>query len=439
MENPETPSLPTDLQLLSRFADAARDVFLITEAKLLDRPGPRVVYVNAAFTRMTGYKPEEIIGKTPRILQGPDTDRETLLYMRGKLERWEPFRVELLNHRKDGTPFWVEIDGQPLADSTGRFTHWVAVQRDITERKAAEKRILMEHFALAQVSDAVIAVDEDRRVTYWNGAATRLYGVPATEALGKPLASIYGQRWPSPGAEAEAMAELGESHQYRGEFLHILPDGRELPVECSISLLRDAFGKPRGYVDVIRDISDRKKAQESLAKSRQILREVLWTATNRGLVLCDTQYELPSPLQEKVAMVDIAHPSDLRRLRHVYQDAAQAAGLTHERTENMVLALHEGAMNALVHARGGTVSLHVDRTARKMQGWISDTGGGIDTDLIHRATLERGFTTSGGFGHGFPMMLSLADQVYLLSDYRGTTVVVELSELPPDPSGNAFP
>lgn len=427
--------LPPELQPLQRFADTARDVFLITEAGPFDLPGPQVVYVNAAFTRMTGYGADEILGKTPRILQGPDTDRETLRRLRGHLERWEPFRVELLNYRKDGSTFWVEIDGQPVANERGWFTHWIAVQRDITERKAAEHRMRMENFALSHVSDAVIAVDENHRVTYWNTAATRMYGVSADDALGKPLRSIYAHTWPHPGAEAEAMEQLRESHCYRGEFLHILPDGEAFPVECSISCLRDTSGEPRGYVGVIRDISDRKKAEDSLIKSRKILREVLWTATNRRLALCDSAAEFPVPLPERIATATFKDTTDLRPLRAVYQKAACSAGLDTRRATDVTMAVHEAVMNALVHGHGGKVSLHVDRTSRRVQAWVSDTGCGINSDTLHRATLERGYTTSGGFGHGFPMMLSLANQIHLFSDSGGTTVVVELAESPPDPFG----
>ncbi len=92
------------------------------------------------------------------------------------------------------------------------------------------------------------------------------------------------------------------------------------------------------------------------------------------------------------------------------------------------MAAHESVMNALVHAGGGIATVYVCRRSQRLQVWITDTGGGINPDILHRATLERGYTTSGGFGHGFPMMLTLSDRVYLHSDTGGTTVVLEQSE-----------
>ena len=129
------------LRLLESVVVNANDAVLITQAEPVDFPGPRIIYVNEAFTRMTGYTREEVIGKTPRILQGPKTDRTMLRKIHQALLTWQSIRVELLNYRKDGSQFWVEFEIVPVADETGWFTHWVSVQRDITERKLAEEAL----------------------------------------------------------------------------------------------------------------------------------------------------------------------------------------------------------------------------------------------------------------------------------------------------------
>lgn len=112
---------------------------LITEAEPIDSPGPRIVYANRAFSRVTGYSLEEVLGKTPRILQGPKSDRKELDKIRHALQRWKPVRAELLNYRKNGDQFWVELVIFPVADESGWYTHWVAVQREITEKKQLEQ------------------------------------------------------------------------------------------------------------------------------------------------------------------------------------------------------------------------------------------------------------------------------------------------------------
>lgn len=136
------PRLPA--MLLESVLRTVHDVVLVTEAEPITQEagGPRVVYVNAAFTAMTGYTADEIVGRTPRILQSADTDRAELDRLRAALARWEPAEVELLNRRKDGTLFWVQLSVTPLADESGRFTHWVSIQRDTTGRKERELGLL---------------------------------------------------------------------------------------------------------------------------------------------------------------------------------------------------------------------------------------------------------------------------------------------------------
>ena len=127
------------LRLLESVVVNANDAILITEAEPIDLPGPRIVYCNAAFTRTTGYSEAEVLGRTPRLLQPPHADRQALDRLRTALERWEPVEVELLNVRKDGSEFWVELSIVPVADERGFFTHWVSVQRDVSQRRLAEE------------------------------------------------------------------------------------------------------------------------------------------------------------------------------------------------------------------------------------------------------------------------------------------------------------
>ncbi len=130
------------LRLLEAAVARLNDIVLITEAEPFSEPGPRIVYVNDAFERRTGYTRDEAIGNSPRMLQGPATQRDELDRIRRALERWEPVRAELINYTKAGDPFWLELDIVPLADETGWFTHWVAVERDISDRKLHEQQVL---------------------------------------------------------------------------------------------------------------------------------------------------------------------------------------------------------------------------------------------------------------------------------------------------------
>jgi PAS domain S-box-containing protein len=151
------------------------DVVIITEAEPINDPGPRIVYVNDAFVRRTGYSREDVIGKSPRILQGSGTSRAELDRIRQAIQNWRPVRAELLNYTKAGDEYWIEIDIVPMADDTGWYTHWVAVERDISERKLLEDRVrhLQRMDAIGQLTGGV-AHDFNNLLTVMVGNAELL-------------------------------------------------------------------------------------------------------------------------------------------------------------------------------------------------------------------------------------------------------------------------
>jgi diguanylate cyclase (GGDEF)-like protein/PAS domain S-box-containing protein len=129
------------LVLLEGSIARLNDIVIITEAAPFREPGPRIVFVNEAFERRTGYARDEVIGRSPRLLQGPGTERAQLDRIRAALEQWERVRVDLINYTRSGEPYWVDLDVSPVWDESRRLTHWVAVGRDITERKRDEEKI----------------------------------------------------------------------------------------------------------------------------------------------------------------------------------------------------------------------------------------------------------------------------------------------------------
>ena len=126
------------LKLLESVVTHTSDSIMITEAEPFDEPGPRIVYVNTAFTKMTGYTAEEVMGKSPRILQGPKTDKKELKRLNEAMRKWESCEITVVNYKKTGEELWMNFSIKPVADATGWYTHWIAVERDVTEQKNNE-------------------------------------------------------------------------------------------------------------------------------------------------------------------------------------------------------------------------------------------------------------------------------------------------------------
>ena len=252
------------LRLLKTCVSRLNDIVLITEAEPFDEPGPRIVFVNDAFERRTGYTREEVVGKTPRILQGPKTQRPELDRIRDALKKWQPVRAELINYTKTGEEFWVELDMVPVANAGRWFTHWVAVERDITQRKLAEQ-------AMHDSEQRYFALFEDAPVPMWvfdaetyrflavNSVATNTYGYSQAEFLSM---TVFDIRSEAEGRRLEQYLAL-ESPNSSQCWPHRCKDGSELTVRV-VSKPIQHMGK-RARFAVALDVSAQVQAQNEVS------------------------------------------------------------------------------------------------------------------------------------------------------------------------------
>lgn len=136
------------LKLLESVITNTNDAILITEAEPVDGINHRIVYLNQAFCKMTGYQLHELIGQSPKILQGPKSDFKELERLSKSLKKWESCEVTTINYKKSGEEFWVNFTVSPVANEKGWYTHWIAIERDVTKRKNRE----LEQNLLSQIS-----------------------------------------------------------------------------------------------------------------------------------------------------------------------------------------------------------------------------------------------------------------------------------------------
>ncbi len=158
--------------LLERGIQATPNGVVMADARQPDMP---LVYANDAAYRLTGYTPEEVLGRNCRFLQGPDTDPDTLTAIRRAIRTWSSVEVTLRNYRKDGTPFWNHLSLSPVFDTEGACTHYIGIQQDITKQRKQE-----EHIAYQATHDL-------------------LTGMPNRTAFDKCLQAVFEQRHEAKG------------------------------------------------------------------------------------------------------------------------------------------------------------------------------------------------------------------------------------------------
>jgi len=190
------------MKLLDVAVDQAKEAVLITSAEL-DPPGPKILFVNPALCAMTGYSREEILHKTPRILQGPKSDRAMLQRLREALSRGEPFSGETVNYRKDNSEYYVEWDITPIRAGDGEITHFLSIQRNVTARKLAENQ-LQEMYRqversrndlrsiLNELRIGTVMTDKNGHVIFLNSAARRLFDRPESVSNDLPWQKLFG-------------------------------------------------------------------------------------------------------------------------------------------------------------------------------------------------------------------------------------------------------
>jgi PAS domain S-box-containing protein len=194
------------LRLLETAVSRLNDMVVITEAEAFDEGGPRIVFVNDAFERRTGYSQREVLGNTSRLLWGPKTQHAELDRIRTAMEKWAHVRSEVVVYTKAGRELWLEIDLTPIADETGRHTHWVAVERDVTERRQQQQEILslnsdLEDRVLLRTAQLATANKELESFAY-----------SVSHDLRSPLNTIHGFSQLLAKIDAEHISDKGKHY-----------------------------------------------------------------------------------------------------------------------------------------------------------------------------------------------------------------------------------
>ncbi len=255
------------LKLLESVIIHTNDAVIITNSEPLENTGPEIIYVNKAFTKITGYSFEEAIGKTPRILQGALTDRDELDLLKKALKNNEPFETTIINYHKNGKSFWLNIFISPVFNNEGKCTHFIAIEKDITtwkENEIALKNLLTEKSEVIEgIGYAFISVDKNWNITYWNKMAEIVLKKTAISVIGKNLWDIYS-------IVINSQAYLF----YHKAIKEQVPNYFEYySIENNCWYEISAYPTINGLSIYFKDINERKKAQITLSQLNEELRK----------------------------------------------------------------------------------------------------------------------------------------------------------------------
>lgn len=264
----ETLSGNPPAQLLVQAVEQAFNAVLITDAAPAPA-GPRIIYVNAAFCAMSGYSAAELVGQTPRILQGPLTDRDVLAELRRCLDEGRFFLGSTVNYRKDGSPYWIEWNISPIRDAAGTVTHFVSVQKSLSELVAAQSTSLLLSQALDASHDAVLITDQNGVIEYANPAFEAITGYRVTDVLGRTPAFLRSGEHDD-AFYAALWERLEAGLPFRATFVNRHKDGHLLHADQTISPVRSRDGSRTHYVSIIKDLTSRVRHEQALREAASL-------------------------------------------------------------------------------------------------------------------------------------------------------------------------
>ena len=413
------------LRMLGAAMAQAKESIIITDAHL-EADGPRILFVNSAFTRMTGYSAEEVMGKNPRLLQGPRTDRTIIDHLRNCLQRGELFEGKTYNYRKDGSEYLQEWQIAPIRDDAAKIVQFVAIQRDVTEREKAREALFGlrdEHrMILNSIGEGVHVLDLDGTVTFENPAAITILGYEKDQIIGLPAHETMHHTKtdgaPHDKADCPIYATLKDGKvRHVKEDLFWRADGTSVPVDYTSAPLRNAEGNVVGATVVFEDIGERKLAEDALRESERRFSSMLANLDlislmldcNASITYCN-DYFLKTTGREREEVIganifDLFLPPELvSDLKKVYAelltDSPQAWHHENEiLTRGHTRRLVRWNNTALRSATGeviGTASIGEDITERRQ----------LQERLFQSQKMETVGKLAGGIAHEFNSILT---------------------------------
>ncbi len=273
----------------------------VQESVVITGPDASIVYVNPAFERITGYRRDEVIGLNPRLLKSGQQPPDFYRQMWSALSNGEAWTGHFVNRRKDNSLYEEEAVISPVLDAGGRIVNFVAVKRDVTERRQVERDLKVLAHAIRSIREAVVITDTAGVVTFVNDAFVKIYGYVPSEMIGRNVEALGSPGRPSKDVPGIIAASLDGGWQ--GEVWNRRKDGVEFPAFLSTSAIRDEQGRATALVGISTDITEQKRVEDELRRAKEAAEAA---SRSKGEFLANMSHEIRTPLNGIIGMTDLA-------------------------------------------------------------------------------------------------------------------------------------
>jgi len=308
---------------LAMVASRTHSAVIITDARGL------VLWVNEGFTRISGYTLEEVAGRKPgALLQGPATDARTVAMMRGHLAAGQAFHCEILNYAKSGREYWLDVEVQPMLGSDGRIEKFMAVELDITDRKAKERELRQAEEFLDSVVEnipAMVFVKDARELRYHriNRAAEQILGLPRAAFVGKTDHDFFpaekAARYVAQDREALGAREPLEIM----EDAFFTADGEERMLRTRKIPIRGKDGEPLYLLGISEDITEQHRQQQLLHRAKE---QAEAASLAKSRFLANMSHEIRTPMNGVLGMTELLLGTVLSERQRRFAETAYRSG-----------------------------------------------------------------------------------------------------------------
>ncbi len=232
------------------------------QAVVITDRGGDILYVNAAFTTMTGYSSSEVVGRNPRLLKSGRQDPEFYKALWSAITGGHTWKGELINRRKDRSLYIEELIISPVIDARGEIVRFIAITQDVTERRKAEEASRFLKAVVESSEDAIVGATLDGKISSWNRGAEAIFGYRPADAIGKPLAILLPSEV-QPGMSGLQEVLDGGAGFSQSQTVRIARDGHQVDVSLSVSPVKDETARTCGAVAVVHDMTEQRRADRA--------------------------------------------------------------------------------------------------------------------------------------------------------------------------------